>query len=399
MIPRKRFDIGFNDIRHGFFSGFRSTNIGELESGIARFWGSHREVLPALSVRSGFDALLTALNLECGSEVLVSALTIKDMAVILQEHGLIPVPVDLDLTRLNIDLCKLSTSVTPKTRAILVAHLFGSLVEMDEIVSFAEKQELLIIEDCAQAFMGKPYRGHSKTDVSMFSFGPIKTASALGGAVLLFRDKTLFHKTRSIQNRWVRQRNWTFQKRALKYALLLILVHPRIYGLMFWLFQFLGFDPESIIHRLARGFRRDSFFQCIRQRPSRALLSLLARRLSSFSDHHLEERRRYGQMAASLLKDGRIPGAKASLHTYWVFPYFSDRPKALIQYLKRHGFDATQYQSSMGVIQPVAGKGEMPNEAQHAFDRMVYLPVYPEVGAHKIKILVQLINAFEHKMD
>lgn len=181
MHPCKLFDIRMTEVLFGITRGFCSLGAKEQEWYAAKAWGGGSFNLPSLSVRSGFDALLTALNLEEGSEVLVSAITIKDMGRILADHGLIPVPVDIDMVRLELDLGSLAAAITKNTRAILVAHLFGSLMKMDDIIAFAKKYKLLVIEDCAQAFMGSRYRGHSGSDVCMFSFGPIKTATALGG--------------------------------------------------------------------------------------------------------------------------------------------------------------------------------------------------------------------------
>jgi len=71
-----------------------------------------------LSVRSGFDALLAALALPAGAEVLTSALTIRDMTRIIEAHGLVPVPVDLDMRRLAVRPEDLARAATPRTRAV-----------------------------------------------------------------------------------------------------------------------------------------------------------------------------------------------------------------------------------------------------------------------------------------
>ena len=107
-----------------------------------------RASLACLSVRSGFDALLGALALPRGSEVLMSAVNIADMARIIEAHGLTPVPVDLDMQTLTVSMASLARAATPCTRAVLVAHLFGSRMPMPmpmpALVEFTHKNKYLL---------------------------------------------------------------------------------------------------------------------------------------------------------------------------------------------------------------------------------------------------------------
>ena len=98
-------------------------------------------------MRSGFDLYLSALALPRGSEVLVSAVNIRDMVEILEHHGLVAVPVDLELATLAPQAGAWEQAITPHTRAILVAHLFGSRVPMRPVLDLAARHRLLMIED------------------------------------------------------------------------------------------------------------------------------------------------------------------------------------------------------------------------------------------------------------
>ena len=142
--------------------------------------------------------LLAALGLPPKSEVLVSAVTIEGMVWIIQGHDLLPVPIDLEMRRMAPTLESLRRAITPATRAIVVAHLFGSLIPLDGIIEVAKRHGLLVIEDCAQAFDGGRYKGNPHADVSMFSFGPIKSATALGGGLLRVRDRKLLQRMRAL---------------------------------------------------------------------------------------------------------------------------------------------------------------------------------------------------------
>ena len=101
-------------------------------------------------MRSAFELLLDALALDEGSEILLSAITHPDMARIVSRHGLVPVPVDLDLETLQPRGELLERAVTERTRALVVAHLFGARVDLDEAIAFSRRHGLLLIEDCAQ---------------------------------------------------------------------------------------------------------------------------------------------------------------------------------------------------------------------------------------------------------
>ncbi len=129
MKVRKRLDIGWRDLFWGAsWTCFPRRHVGVLRH-VEETWshGSHDDdTLVCLSVRSGFDLLWETLQLPPQSEVLISALTIPDMAKIVQSHGLLPVPVDLDVGTATPDIASLRRAITPASRAIVVAHLFGA---------------------------------------------------------------------------------------------------------------------------------------------------------------------------------------------------------------------------------------------------------------------------------
>ena len=149
MWVRKRVDIGWSDLAaalaHCLLPGSRAARAAELE----RLWSNAGDAIACLSVRSGFDLWLSAINLPAGSEVLVSAITIPDMLRIIQDHGLVPVPVDVDPDHLAVDPASLEQGLSPRTRAIFVAHLFGTRQPLDGVAKFARRHDLLLIEDCA----------------------------------------------------------------------------------------------------------------------------------------------------------------------------------------------------------------------------------------------------------
>lgn len=154
MLPRGKLDIDWTDLLFGLRSCFSPKRRRTAQSRVEAAWSSPAESLVCLSVRSGFDALLQALAWPPGTEILTSALTIRDMVRIVEHHHLVPVPIDLRMQTLSLDPEDLEQAITPHTRAVLVAHVFGSRMPLDDVVATAKRHGLLVIEDCAQAYVG-----------------------------------------------------------------------------------------------------------------------------------------------------------------------------------------------------------------------------------------------------
>jgi len=394
MIPRKRIDIGGVDLAFGIAGCFMSGGVAAVEQHIAQRWNDGHVNLACLSVRSGFDALLGALALPPGSEILVSAVTLFDMARIIEAHGLVAVPVDLDMQTLAVLQTSLAHAITPRTRALLVAHLFGSRMPMREIADFCNKSNILLLEDCAQAYTGDTWRGEAASDVRMFSFGPIKTATALGGAVLSFRDAALRDKMRDYVARWAVQSRGFYLSRLLKYSLFAFFNNRTVYGAFAVACRWMGTTHEAVVSGAVRGFGGVEFFNGIRKRPSLPLLRLLLRRIEQGEQPCAARRAACSRQLLSLLPQLRHVGTRAASHTHWVFPVEESRAQALIDHLATRGFDAACGTSSLGVINPPAGRAPAV-EARRTFENILYLPAHEGMNAYDIERLASALAEFE----
>src|SRR3954451_3764210 len=138
---------------------------------------------------SGTDALslaLHALEIGPGDEVILPAFTFFATAGSVLRTGARPVFVDVDPVSYNLDPDQIENKVTPRTRAVLVVHLFGQCADMAPIWDVAERHHLPVIEDAAQA-MGAEYqhkRAGSLGAIGCLSFYPTKNLGAYGDAVL-----------------------------------------------------------------------------------------------------------------------------------------------------------------------------------------------------------------------
>jgi perosamine synthetase len=191
----------------------------------------------------------------------MTALTVPDMARIAEHHGLTPIPVDIDLNTAGPNLDALRRSITSSTRAVLVAHLFGAQIPMAPIIAVAREHGLLVIEDCAQAYDGGEYQGHPETGAALFSFGPIKTATAVGGAVLRVRDAEILEKMRCRQEACPVQAGARFMARLAKYSLLKAISSRPIFAAFVRFASATGFDCDRLINGSVRGFSGSIFFR------------------------------------------------------------------------------------------------------------------------------------------
>ena len=138
-------------------SGVFGEFIERFETEFAAFC----ETRYAVSCSNGTTALhlaLAAAGVKEGDEVLVSTLTNMASFFAVLYLGAKPIPVDIDLETLSMDPADLARKITPKSRAIMVVHLFGHPTDMDPINEIARRHDLLVFEDCAEAH-GATYKG------------------------------------------------------------------------------------------------------------------------------------------------------------------------------------------------------------------------------------------------
>lgn len=392
MWSRKRLDIGWRDLAFGAFKCLLPADRTAAERRVLRIWSADNDALACLSVRSGFDLLLASLGLPAGSEVLVSAVTIRDMVEIIQAHGLQAVPVDLEPATMAPRLDVLRRAITLQTRAILAAHLFGGRVDLDPLADLAREHGLLLIEDCAQAYCGPAFRGHPRADVSMFSFGPIKTATALGGAIVRVRDVGLRRAMAVRQTGYAVQTRRALLRRIAKYAGLKGLSAPAPFAGLVACCRLAGLDADRLLNSSVRGFARGELLAQLRRRPSAALLALLERRLRHFDERRLSQRIAVSRaIVGTLAGHADFPGIAATEHCHWVLPIRVDEPERLLAELRAAGFDATQGQS-LCVVSTPADRPELdPSAARDTMTGIVYIPCYPELPTEAVARLIETL--------
>jgi len=388
-------DLSVEDISFGVLSCARLWQREKLEAEISSLCSLEDEGLVCFSVRSGWDLWLGAQGLWAGDEVLISAVTHPDMVRIIRGHGLRAVPVDIDPETLAPRPWMLEAALSPRTRVVLVAHLFGGRMDLGVVARFAKDRGLLLVEDCAQAFQGPEKMGDA-ADVSMYSFGTLKTSTALGGAILRIRDREVLDRMRDTQASYPSYGRSGHLKKLLKVLSLVAVSRPRAYGLLAGACTWLGSDLDALVNGVVRGFPprepEAAFVRRLRQRPSAPLLAMLSRRLRTFDGERLARRASTGERFARRLRVVDLhPGRNSLQRTHWLFPVVVEDPEALILGLRERGLDASQATSSIAVVDAPAGRSS-PAEASLMMSGVVFLPVYPELPSHTFDAMAGLVN-------
>lgn len=179
---------------------------GKQDETFEQHFAAYTGAKHCIGVANGLDALnliIKAYGFGPGDEIIVPANTYIASILAISENGCTPVLVEPDITTYNINPDLIEEKITPRTKAIMVVHLYGQAVQMHKVWEIAHKHQLKIIEDAAQAH-GAMYQGRrtgNLGDAAGFSFYPGKNLGCLGdGGCVTTSDDALAAKIRAIAN-------------------------------------------------------------------------------------------------------------------------------------------------------------------------------------------------------
>lgn len=166
---------------------------GQIVKDFETNFANYQKTKHCISCANGTDALeiaLQALGVTVGDEVIVPAMTWISTAEAVSSLGAKPVFVDVDQDFYTMDVTLIPGKITEKTKAIIPVHLYGNPANMPEIMQLAERYQLKVIEDCAQAHGAKINEQNIGTfgDIATFSFYPGKNLGAYGDAGAITTD-------------------------------------------------------------------------------------------------------------------------------------------------------------------------------------------------------------------
>lgn len=210
--------INFNQLDRGYLKykdEYDKAAIKTLESGwyimgkkgkkFEEEFASFIGVKYCVGLNSGLDALilaLRALEVGKGDEVIVPANTYIATVLGITENGAIPVFVEPD-EYYNLDADKIEDEITDKTKAILVVHLYGQAANMCKIKEIAEKNNLYLVEDCAQSHGARYQDKMTGTwgNIGCFSYYPTKNIGAFGDSgAIVTNDEKIYEKMKMLRN-------------------------------------------------------------------------------------------------------------------------------------------------------------------------------------------------------
>ncbi|MHB8540301.1 MAG: DegT/DnrJ/EryC1/StrS family aminotransferase [Candidatus Acidiferrales bacterium] len=182
-----------------YFNGGRK--IKEFEKQFAEYHGAEYAVA-FNSATAALHAAVVAVGVPAGTEVVVPPYTFTSTATCALMHNAIPVFADIDDMDFGLDYASVERAITPLTRAIIVAHLFGNPANLNAIMDVARRHNLPVIEDCAQAPGAKYEKALVGTfgDCGIFSFTESKTITTGEGGMLITNRGDIAETARMVRN-------------------------------------------------------------------------------------------------------------------------------------------------------------------------------------------------------
>lgn len=312
----------------------------------------------AIGCATGLDALyliLKAMNIGAGDEVIVPSNTFIATALAVSYAGATPVFVEPKLNSFTIDPDKIEAKITAKTRAIIAVHLYGRIADMTPIMTIAQKYNLKVIEDAAQAH-GAVYNGKkagSFGDAAGFSFYPGKNLGALGdGGIITTNNQALADKIRMLGNYGA----------SIKY-------HHEYQG------------TNSRLDEVQAGFLR-----------------IKLRHLDKWNAFRNEVARKYLQKIHNPNIELPLPGDETFYCVWHIFAIRCQRRNALEQYLKEKGISTVKHypipmhlQNAYKNLNIV--KGSLPLSEEISATELS-LPMYYGITDEQIQYVADALNEF-----
>jgi len=430
IVPRGQLDISFRDLMfavwvfiYRIFSVYSNVNIRKkYEAKISDLWqGSGKTALVSLSIRSAFDLYLQARNFPPGSEIIMTSIQIEGMTrIAVEAHKLKIVVLDCLEDTLAPSIDSILKKISDRTVAIMIVHAFGAVGNLNiaELSEAIKRKDVDIIEDCAECFSGvsedSEFICDSSSDLAFFSFGTIKTCTALGGGITLIKDKSLATKMEQIQVQYVEVSNISFLFKVMKTTLLLVICRNfYVFGGILYILQSMGANYEAIITGSLRGFStKDGSFtkqllQLVRRRISVVNLILLNRRLFKFDPDQITKRIQQCEEVVTLLDKYApniiVPGKRCLKHTFWLFPVMlKNNPDLVSRNLYYEGYDIPRGTSQLASLDKygIAHISDCPNAAK-LMKSILYLPIASTAMSNyeKEKMVMALSRAMNADND
>lgn len=331
-------------------------NVSNLEKQIAEFSNCQY----GIGVGNGSDAIhiaLQAAGIKEGDEVITTPFTFFATGGSIARTGATPVFIDINPQTFNLDYSKLENAITDNTKAIIPVHLYGQMANMKEIMKIAEKYNLIVIEDAAQA-IGASANGNAVGELSSaatYSFFPTKNLGAYGDGGMIVTNKEQINEKSKV-----------------------IRVH--------------GSKPKYHHHILGYNSRLDEL--------QAAILNVKVYYLKEYNDARRDIAKYYtNKLNKKLSNFITTPHEdEGYFHVYHQYTLRVKDRDELQKYLKSHGIASTVYYPIPLHLQPVFSylgysKGDFP-ETERATAEVLSLPIWPEMKREQQDYIIEKVVSF-----
>ncbi|MDK2949131.1 MAG: 8-amino-3,8-dideoxy-alpha-D-manno-octulosonate transaminase [Patescibacteria group bacterium] len=325
----------------------RKGGTKKLERLFRNYFG-FRNAFAFNSGRSSLIAILKAMEIKKGDEVIMQSFTCNAAVNPIRYVGATPIFADID-ENLNISLDDLKKKITPKTKAIMVQHTFGNPARIDEIKEICSEKKIYLIEDCAHS-LGAMYKGEFCGffgDASFFSFGRDKVISSVYGGMVTINNELLIDGVSSFQKELKNPSVfWTIQQLlhpVLLNKIILPLYNMKIGRMIMALFLNLNILSKAVTKKEGIGILPKYF---PKKMPS-SLSYLAINQLKKLEDYN-NHRREVAQYYNHLFLKGEID----SNNIYLKYPLFVDNPSEIINKLRKHNIYINDGWSGSPIVPP-----------------------------------------------
>ncbi|MBF0415001.1 MAG: DegT/DnrJ/EryC1/StrS family aminotransferase [Magnetococcales bacterium] len=349
--------------------------------------------------------LVVALQLPPGSEIIMTPVTIHDIVNVLLIAGLKPVFVDIDPQTYQMDPQKLIAAITPKTRAVLVTHLFGLATDMDAIQGICRQRGLVLLEDGSHAF-NAAWNGKKLGtfgDAGFFSLSSLKAVSTGYGGIVVAKDAQLLEGVRRQADALPKVEKGHLLGILLRNLIVNLATHPTLFSWStFPVIRWISDRSPETIRKLQTDNPNVLRLSGIPEKWLWRFCSIQAdlglHCLSRMREWD-EKRRSNAHVLLDYLKTEapeRLPRLMpGSYNVFWRFPFRAPEGAEFRRFMAMRGVDLTTTLlpccSGMPIFSDIAR--ETPN-ARQAVREVHFLPVHPTIPQERIHQMARIVLEF-----
>lgn len=307
----------------------------------------------ALTINNGSAALyvaLEALGVKAGDEIILPSATFVATAFAVSQIGATPIFADINPDTWTIDPASVKSKITNHTRAIIAVHLYGNPCAMDDLTSIAEENNILLIEDAAQAH-GARYKGKkvgSIGDVGCFSFYPSKNLGAMGEAGAVVYKDVKYHES---------------------------------------MMAYRNCGKDFTGAHVYKGFNyRMPTFQAAVLNTKIPLIDGFNQKRNSIATHYKRE-----------IQNDKLIWQKvqeSSSSVYHLFVVKPDNRQKFIEHLKINGIGYSLHYKKPVHLEPAYQTVDILPVTEDLFSKCVSIPMFPEMTTEQMKRVVEVLNTY-----